>query len=50
VVGVALFGSLIADQEDFSPGIHLAPYISAAAVFIGAATTLLMLRRTDDQG
>ena len=41
VIGVALFGSLIADRDRFVPGMHLGLYISIAAVLIGALSAFM---------
>ena len=41
VIGVALFGSLIADRDQFILGIHLALYISAAVLLIGTVAAFL---------
>jgi DHA2 family methylenomycin A resistance protein-like MFS transporter len=44
VIGVALFGSLIADRKRFIAGMHVALYISIAAVLIGALAAFLAIR------
>ena len=45
VIGVALFGSLIAaDRDRFISGLHLGLYISAAALLVGAVTALIAIR------
>jgi MFS transporter, DHA2 family, methylenomycin A resistance protein len=46
VIGVALFGSLIANREHFIPGMHLALYVSIVALLIGAAAALIMIRES----
>ncbi|MBV8337127.1 MAG: MFS transporter [Alphaproteobacteria bacterium] len=38
VIGVALFGSLIANRDQFVPGLHLALYICAIVLLIGSVT------------
>jgi MFS transporter, DHA2 family, methylenomycin A resistance protein len=44
VIGVALFGSLIANQDQFLPGLHLALYLSAGVLLVGAVSVFLGLR------
>jgi DHA2 family methylenomycin A resistance protein-like MFS transporter len=44
VIGVALFGALIAKQDHFISGIHLALYVSIAAVLIGAVAAFVTIR------
>lgn len=44
VIGVALFGSLIANRDQFLPGLHLALYISAAVLLIGAVSAFIGIR------
>jgi MFS transporter, DHA2 family, methylenomycin A resistance protein len=44
VIGVALFGSLIAARDQFIPGMHLALYISAAVLLVGAVSAFLGIR------
>ena len=44
VIGVALFGSLIAGREHFVPGLHLALYVSAIVLLIGAVAALIGIR------
>ena len=44
VIGVALFGSLIANRDQFIPGMHLALYISAAVLLIGTASAFFCIR------
>src|SRR5215469_9941815 len=41
VIGVALFGSLIANHYQFVPGLHLALHLSAVALLIGAAAAFV---------
>lgn len=44
VIGVALFGSLIADRHQFIAGLHLALYISVAVLLIGTFATAIGIR------
>ncbi|MGH6812031.1 MAG: hypothetical protein ACREDM_06670 [Methylocella sp.] len=44
VIGVALFGSLIAKQDHFISGTHLALYVSIVAVLIGAVAAFIAIR------
>jgi DHA2 family methylenomycin A resistance protein-like MFS transporter len=44
VIGVALFGSLIANPNQFISGIHLALYISAVVLLIGIVSAFLGIR------
>ena len=44
VIGVALFGSLIANRGQFIPGLHLALYISATVLLIGMAVAFIGIR------
>jgi MFS transporter, DHA2 family, methylenomycin A resistance protein len=44
VIGVALFGSLIANRNHFVAGMHFALYASAIVVFIGAVAALVLIR------
>jgi len=41
VIGVALFGSLIANRGQFAPSLHLALYISVAVLLIGAISAFI---------
>jgi DHA2 family methylenomycin A resistance protein-like MFS transporter len=41
VIGVALFGSLLANRHQFVPGLHLALYISAAVLLIGLGAAFI---------
>jgi MFS transporter, DHA2 family, methylenomycin A resistance protein len=41
VIGVSLFGSLIANRDQFVAGLHLALYISAAVLLIGTVSALI---------
>jgi MFS transporter, DHA2 family, methylenomycin A resistance protein len=44
VIGVALFGSLIANRHQFVPGLHLALCISAAVLLIGFGAAFIGIR------
>jgi MFS transporter, DHA2 family, methylenomycin A resistance protein len=44
VIGVALFGSLIANRDQFIPGLHLALYISAVILLIGTVSAFIGIR------
>jgi DHA2 family methylenomycin A resistance protein-like MFS transporter len=44
VIGVALFGSLIANRDQFLPGLHLALHISAIVLLICAAAAFIGIR------
>jgi MFS transporter, DHA2 family, methylenomycin A resistance protein len=44
VIGVAMFGSLIANRGQFIPGIHLTLHISVAVLLIGTLAALLGIR------
>ena len=44
VIGVALFGSLIANRHQFISGIHMASYMSAAVLLIGTIAAFLGIR------
>jgi MFS transporter, DHA2 family, methylenomycin A resistance protein len=44
VIGVALFGSLIADRDHFVSGLHLALYISVGALLVGTAAAFITIR------
>lgn len=44
VIGVALFGSLIANQHQFVPGLHLALCISTAVLLIGLGAAFIGIR------
>lgn len=46
VIGVALFGSLIANGNHFIPGLHLALYISAVVLVIGGIVAMGHVRST----
>jgi MFS transporter, DHA2 family, methylenomycin A resistance protein len=41
VIGIALFGSLIANRNQLVPGLHLALYISAIVLLIGSVTAFM---------
>ena len=43
VIGVSLFGSLIANRDHFIPGMHLALYISVAVSLIGAVAAFIAI-------
>lgn len=43
-IGVALFGSLIANRDQFVSGLHLALYISAVVLIIGAVSAFIGIR------
>ena len=44
VIGVALFGSLIAGRDQFVPGVHLALYLSAVVLLIGGLAAFVGIR------
>jgi DHA2 family methylenomycin A resistance protein-like MFS transporter len=46
VLGVALFGSLVAGRDSFVFGLHVALIISAALLLIAAATIFARARRS----
>ena len=47
VIGVALFGSLIASNDQFISGMHMVLYSSIGVLCIGAIATLIMVRDDD---
>ena len=44
VIGVVLFGSLIADHNQFVAGLHLALYISAVVLLVGTVAAFIGIR------
>ncbi|MBV8771431.1 MAG: MFS transporter [Deltaproteobacteria bacterium] len=44
VIGVALFGSLVANRNHFIAGMHLALYVSTILVLIGGVAAFVMIR------